>query len=172
MIEEWRAVDGWPYEVSDQGRVRRAGGRQGTRVGRVLRPHLYASRRADSPYARVALKDAPRARYAFVHTLVLAAFVGPAPSSDHTCNHRNGRKLDNRPENLEWATRTENNQHAWATGLCVGRPTNIRIPPELIPGIRQRRAAGEKIKDLAVEFGVHVGTMSQLVRRKSWAHLP
>lgn len=32
-------------------------------------------------------------------------------------NHKNGNKKDNKPENLEWVTRSENILHAYRTGL-------------------------------------------------------
>jgi hypothetical protein len=36
--------------------------------------------------------------------LVLRAFVGPRPSPTHQAAHGNGRRHDNRLENLRWAT--------------------------------------------------------------------
>lgn len=65
--------------------------------------------------------------------LVLEAFAGPAPTPEHEANHKNGRKDDNRPDNLEWVTRQENMDHAWQTGLCKPRPKkakpNLDLPP-------------------------------------------
>jgi hypothetical protein len=53
------------------------------------------------------------------HRLVWESVNGPIPDGMQI-NHRNGIKTDNRLENLELATASENTQHAYDTGL-IGR---------------------------------------------------
>lgn len=51
-----------------------------------------------------------------VHRIVAETFL-PNPNNLPTVNHKDGNKLNNRLDNLEWMTRSDNQQHAIKTGL-------------------------------------------------------
>lgn len=53
-----------------------------------------------------------------VHQLVAKAFIpNDDPQNKNVVNHKDGNKLNNHVDNLEWVSLRENNQHAIDTGL-------------------------------------------------------
>ena len=101
------------YEVSDQGRVRNA------HTGRILKPKMIYS-----GYLVVCLNYKGESKMKFVHRLVALAFV-PGWREGLEVNHKNGVKTDNRPENLEWVTHSENHRHSRDVLLVDVKPVAL-----------------------------------------------
>lgn len=101
------------YLVSDRGRV------ISTRVGATPR-RTY--KRGDG-YHTVSIQTPEGPRPHYVHRMVAGAFVpGYRPGSLIEVNHKDGNKDNNRADNLEWVTRSENLLHS----IAIGRRTYER----------------------------------------------
>lgn len=60
-----------------------------------------------------------------IHSLVAKFYLGERPK-DYVINHKDGNKLNNKPDNLEYVTITENIRHSINTGLHVcNRPETM-----------------------------------------------
>lgn len=113
MTTEWKTVDGFDqYEVNRLGQVRKKA--QILRPGSIPTGHLTV--------ALCVGKGKPKSMY--VHRLVALAFLEPAPEGKPLVNHKNGNPKDNRLDNLEWASYSENIMHGY-------RSNGRRVPTEL-----------------------------------------
>ncbi len=103
-----------------------------------------------------------------VHRLVAEAFI-PNPENKEHVNHKDGNKLNNHVDNLEWATPKENSKHSVKNGLtsCIGATHYMTIfKPDDIILIRN---SNDKDKILAEKYGVHHSTINKIRKRKNWA---
>lgn len=175
MDEIWKPVGslGGALEASSLGRIRRLArpliykdGRRGT-----LKPGVLNGAVAAVGYRVVSFGS----QKLYVHRLVAEAFHG-APQADmayKTVNHINGDKLDNRPENLEWATHKANAAHARKTGLNNqhGERCNlVKHSDQFIQAVRNVHAEYKpSYKKLAQLFGLRGGHVGQIVKGQTRA---
>ncbi len=110
-MPEWKTVNEYGYdnyEVSSTGQVRNK------KTGRILKPR--PTKKGKKGYLLVALFKNGKRIDRLIHRLVLQAFVGPCLTGLQS-NHKDGDKKINHVYNLEWVTPSENQKHAYDTGL-------------------------------------------------------
>lgn len=173
--EVWLPVDGWPYDVSSNGRVRRRVPGPSTFAGKILKGAVrvrpgYSIR----GYRNVVLCRGSRAaRKSFmVHKLVATAFLGSTPAGFQV-NHINGDSLDNRSCNLEYVTAAENTRHAFRIGHGARgeRSGHAIVSEAIVRHIRSLYARGQKIRVIAARLSLNKSHVYKIAARLSWKHV-
>ena len=136
------------FEVSDDGRVFSVARDVSNHTGIIHKPRRELQQRKDQKgYMRVYLDENGKTRFVPVHRLVALAFI-PNPKNKPQVNHIDGDKTNNHVYNLEWATNSENQRHAYAIGLNRSVPrtsTRALIKPGFNDG-KERRPSGKPAK--------------------------
>lgn len=107
MNEIWKDVKDYEgiYEVSSYGKVRN-----------VVDKHILKPGLTSKGYYNVILCKNKLHKGISIHRLVALNFI-PNPENKKQVNYINGIKTDNRVENLEWTTASENIKHSYKMGL-------------------------------------------------------
>jgi hypothetical protein len=160
------------YEISNLGRVRSfcvpgKHGRARSRLPRDLVPRRTADR-----YEFINATVDGRRRAAFVHSMILEAFVGPRPDG-HEAAHLDGNPSNNVVENLRWCTSKENNSHraihgTLATGSRVG---TSKLNEGQVQEIRALAKTGLVDREIAFRFGVSISAIHLIRVGKTWRSL-
>ena len=119
IMEEWRDITGYEgyYQISSFGNARS--------VNRTVKVGSWITRRmngrllikmVNQGYFNVNLCQHGVPKTIRVHRLVALTFI-PNPKNKPSVNHKNGDRYDNRVENPEWVTPSENLKHASENGL-------------------------------------------------------
>lgn len=100
MEEIWKIIEDFPnYEVSTFGNIKNK------TTNKILKPSLNSS-----GYYRNTLVNTLKTKVVTLHKAVAEAFI-QNPLNKPTVNHKDRNKLNNKVENLEWATNVEQNLH-------------------------------------------------------------
>jgi hypothetical protein len=175
MPELWKPVLGLAklYVVSNAGTVKCIGthGRYAKPLGRIMKPH-----RKPNGYMAIDLYESGDRLRMYVHRVVWAAFNGEIPSGVEI-NHKNGVRDDNRLENLELVTRSENMLH----GVRVlGRNSNpvrghahhkSKLTEDDVRAVWALAKAGKSQKAIAETFGVSQAAIGFILTGKNWKHV-
>lgn len=104
-MEIWKALKDYEglYEVSNMGRLRRYN-------GKILKPF----RTRNGYIHAVVVKDGVK-KQLLMHRAVAIAFI-KKPKGKDIVNHINNNPSDNRAENLEWCTQSENIKYSYDQG--------------------------------------------------------
>lgn len=173
-MEEFREVEGYNnYVVSNLGVVKSLDRREFSvrnnsffiRKGRVLKPYL-----SKSGYLNVYFSIDGKKKGFRVNRLVALTFI-LNPDNKKEVNHKDGNKINNKVDNLEWMTRTENQRHADLNGLRIMpsgekryncKISNLQVAEILSSNLRN--------KELALIYGVHQSHISHIIKGKHRKH--
>lgn len=160
--EEWRDIPGYEgrYQASNLGRIRSVD-RYVTRFfpGKILTPRIRKAGYWTVPISGSGPKD--------VHRLVALAFHGKPTEPGLQVRHLDGDRLNARPENLAWGTQSENEMDKYRYNGKHGK-----LYPADVKEIRHRiNELGEKVNDVARDYGVNIETVRQAAKGVTFSWL-
>ena len=129
MKEIWKDIKGYEglYQISNLGNVKSLERyKQNHGVTQLVGEKIKSTRLLSSGYLVTDLYKDNKSKTAKIHRLVAETFI-PNPNSKETVNHIDGNKLNNRVDNLEWATHREQNDHFYKIGLKSKESINKAI---------------------------------------------
>jgi len=171
-MEDWKDIPGWEgiYQVSNLGRVKRIQSGPGATAGRIKIGY-----KTGGGYLQVDLSSPGRKTICpVVHRLVLSAFVGLCPEGKEA-NHKNGIRTDNRLDNLEWVTRSENLIHSIRVlNINIARGINFpqaKLNDDKVRKIKELFRGGMTYAQLSKIFDVSMGAIAHVIKGRSWRHI-
>ena len=152
----WRDIKGYEqkYVVSNQGDV------LSWARGKLLKQHIN-----NRGYYAVGLYKNNKRKTYQVHALVLESFIKRPKGKEP--NHKNSIRADNRLENLEWLTRSENISHGYRNGRNSGK----KLDSVTVRAMRAQHKQGWSQAEIAKKYGISSSTMSNIINRKLWKYV-
>jgi hypothetical protein len=186
-MAEYRPIAGYPgYRVGDDGSVwccRPINGRgPANKPWRRLNPWRNPKPNGGSVYSIVSLHGNGVHVARCVHLIVLESFIGPRPEGMQARHFPDRDTTNNRLDNLQWGTPKQNSQDRITHGTNAGGSRNgsaklkeadivvLRLRYFAALGSRRKMPNGRLAK-IAKEFGVTIGHVCKIVRRRLWKNV-
>jgi hypothetical protein len=176
-LEIWRDINGYEghYQVSNIGRVKS--------LARVVecRKNVLVNKKekmlldwnCGKGYRKVKLSKDSIEKSIRVHRLVAETFLGNTEAKSEV-NHINGIKYDNRVENLEWCTSSENTKHALNNKLKISQKGSEHGMSKLTEkDVLEIREIGRSkgLKEVSKIYKVSESLISNVLLNKIWNHV-
>lgn len=137
--------------------------------GRVIKQHI-----SNCGYLRVSLSNSNR-KMISIHRLMLFSFGIPNPDNKKQVNHKDGDKTNNALRNLEWATGSENINHAHDTGL---KPTlhgedvgTSKLKNVVILAITSDLMQNISRREIADKYKLPISEIGRIARGERWSYV-
>lgn len=162
MKEIWKIIPGYsPYFASNLGRIKRN--------NIILKGNIQ-----NNGYNYISISVNGEIRNIRTHRLIAYTFLKTRKKDG--INHKDGNKLNNRIDNLEWATCKQNMRHAKKLGLLKGpqgeKQHMSKLTDMKVINIRKLYNTGEFTQNnLAKKYKVHQTNIHYIVSRKKWRHI-
>ena len=153
------------YEVSNFGRVRNK------KTGKILK-----GRKSDWGYIIVYLNQNGRRKNVKAHRMCAIEFI-ENPNNYPCVNHKDGNKENNHISNLEWCTYSQNNAHAYQTGLKTGKGaagtlnSQSKLSEYDVLNIREMLNIGHSCTYISTFFPVGRDMIYLIKVGKTWKHI-
>lgn len=168
----WKAISGYEglYEVSDEGLVRSVDRRIS---GRSIKGRILSAHNSGKGYPAVALSKNGIVRTTYVHMLVANTFINkPNSIAKLVVNHKDGNKWNNTVDNLEWVSYSQNNVHAYNTGLKQRGHGfyNAILTEEDVQEIR-KLGKYDTYERIANKYGITKASVRDVLIGKTWKYI-
>lgn len=115
-------------------------------------------------YRMVVLTIDHKKQYHNVHRIIAKAFI-PNPQEHREVNHKDGNKLNNSVQNLEWVTTRKNQIHVRDNGLSK----KLKLDKTRVKEIRNLYATGKyTTRQLAKIYNVGKTLIGDIIRETRW----
>jgi hypothetical protein len=164
-LEIWKDIENFEgyYQISNYGNIRsveRVVKHPVSKNNKIKSKQKSVFRKKNS-YIQVNLYKNSKVTGIVLHRLVAKAFI-PNPENKPQVNHKNGNKLDNKVENLEWVTSKENIHHSIKTGLRKKRTgTYYSLTSKQLEEIHDLFGKIQQ-KQIALKYNVSEATISKI----------
>lgn len=123
-------------------------------------------------YPRVRLCIDGKGKWFALHRIIAECYI-PNPENLPHINHKDGNRLNNSVENLEWCSHLQNIRHAQEHNLNPkGERQGIAVATEeIVRRIRSLRRGGMSYKDIAELVKLKRRTVEAIGSYQNWKHI-
>ena len=163
--EVWKQIPGFlRYQASNAGRLR-SSNYKNSGLTKILKPAL-----SEDGYYQIMLKhDSGKYKSWKVHKFITLAFYGEK-SKGLEVNHKDGIKVNNVIDNLEYCTHSENCQHSFDIGLQEAKAGHLngmaKLTSEQVKEAREAKENGGRFwgrNEMAERFGISAKHLQKIV---------